>query len=153
MPYGSNITTSIFGRRLGLQNMSTGQTGGSRGAREYAVGPDAFRLGVTTAETTSSNLPADGVSYLTSSVSSGVYTLDPPVPGVEKVLHFGTSAGTLYVKTANGETFDSSLGSSFTVFKSTQLIKGTVRLMGLTTAVWGLPPGLSTASFSLTTTT
>lgn len=153
MAHGSNITTSIFGRRLGLQNMSTVQTGSGRGAREYMVGPEAFRVGVTTAESTSSNLPPDGVSFLTSSVSSGVYTLDPPVPGVEKVLHFGTSGATVYVKTAGGETFESSLGSSFTVFKSTQNVKGTVRLMGLTTSLWGLAPGLSSASFALSTTT
>jgi hypothetical protein len=152
MAHGNNITTSIFGRRLGLQSMSSAQTGSGRGAREYLVGPEGFRLAVTTAESTASNLPPDGVSFLTSAVSSGVYTLDPPIPGVAKVLHFGTSGATVYVKTG-GETFESSQGSSFTTLKSTQNVKGTVHLIGLTTAIWGMAPGLSTASFVLSATT
>jgi hypothetical protein len=153
MPYGSNIKTSILGRRLGLQEMSSAQTGSGRGSREYLVGPEAFRNLVTTADTTASNLTPDGVSFISSAVSSGVYTLDPPVPGVYKALHFGTTGATNYVKTANGETFQSSQGTTFSVIKSTQNVVGTLILLGLTTAVWGMAPGLSTASFALSTTT
>lgn len=155
MAYPDKSLPSIFGRRLGLQPMSTTQTGSGRAGSvpDFVVGAEAVRMGVTTAETTATNLAAYGVSYITSSVSSGVYTLDPPIPGVEKVLHFGTTGATNYVKTANGETFQSSQGSTFSVIKSTQNIVGSLRLMGLTTAIWGMAPGLSTASFALSTTT
>jgi hypothetical protein len=155
MSFADKIVTSLFGRRFGLQPMSTNVSGSGRAASapDFLVGPEALRMGVTTAETTATNLAAYGVSYITSSVSSGVYTLDPPIPGVDKVLHFGTTGATNYVKTANGELFQSSQGSTFSILKSTQNVIGTVRLMGLTTAIWGVAPGLSTASFALSTTT
>ena len=153
MAFTDKILTSIFGRRIGLQLMTTAQTGGSRGAQEFLVGPEALRQGVSTAETTSVNLHPFGVSLITSASSSGVYTLDPPIPGVRKTLAFQTTGATNYVKTANGETFLSSQGTTFSVLKSTQNVVGTVMLTGLTTAIWGVNPGLSTASFALSTTT
>lgn len=155
MSYGSNITKSIFGRQLGLQTMSTNVSGSGRTGSQpdFLVGAEQIRMGVSTAETTATNLAAFGVSYITSAASSGVYTLDPPIPGVQKVLHFGTTGATNYVKTANGETFQSSQGSTFSVLKSTQNVIGSLVLFGLTTAVWGVAPGLSTASFALSTTT
>lgn len=155
MSWLRNVNTSIFGNRLGLQILTSGVSGSARGgaAPDVVVGPEDVKLGVTTAETTSTNLAAYGVSYLTSAASSGVYTLDPPIPGVRKVVVFGTTGATIYVKTANSETFVSTLGTSFTVAKSTQNAMATLNLIGLTTALWGAPYGLSTASLSLTTTT
>lgn len=155
MSYENNIKTTLMGRRIGLQEMSSGVTGSGRtGARpEMLVGPEALRTVVSTADTTATNMAAYGASYITSAVSSGVYTLDPPIPGVAKVLHFGTTGATNYVKTANGETFQSSQGTTFSVLKSTQNVVGSVQLFGLTTAIWGMAPGLSTASFVLSTTT
>jgi hypothetical protein len=155
MAYGDKGLPTLYGRRCGLQPMSTTVSGSGRAGSnpDFLVGVEAVRLGVTTAETTATNLAAYGVSYITSSVSSGVYTLDPPIPGVEKFVHFGTTGATNYVKTANGELFQSSQGSTFSVIKSTQNVVGTLRLMGLTTAIWGVAPGLSTASFALSTTT
>ena len=155
MAFSDKYTTSIFGRRLGLQAMSTNMTGSGRTGSnpDFVVGAEAVRMGVSTSESTDTNLAAFGVSFITSAVSSAVYMLDPPIPGVEKVLHFGTTGATNYVKTANGETFQSSQGTTFSVLKSTQNIVGSVRLIGLTTAVWGMAPGLSTASFALSTTT
>ena len=155
MAYGDKGLPTLYGRRLGLQPMTTNVSGSGRtgSSPDMLVGAEAIRAGVTTAETTATNLPAFGVSYITSSVSSGVYTLDPPIPGVNKVLHFGTTGATNYVKTANGETFQSSQGSTFSVIKSTQNIVGSLQLFGLTTSIWGVAPGLSTASFALSTTT
>ena len=53
MAFNDRITTSLRGRRLGLQIMSTAQTGSSLGQHEFLVGPEALREGVTTAATTS----------------------------------------------------------------------------------------------------
>lgn len=151
MAWQNLITTTLFGRRFGLQQLTTSQSGGLKQA-DFLVGAEAVKHGVTTAETTSANLPAYGVSGL-GAVSSGVYTLDPPIPGVQKFLSFASTSLGSYVKTANGETFQSSQGTTFSVLKSTQNVVGTVQLVGLSTGVWAVLAGLSTSSFALSTTT
>lgn len=147
MSYGDRILTSIYGRRLGLQNLSTAQSGG-RAPFDVLVGAEQVRLGTSTAESTGTNLQAFGVSVMagTTAGSSSVYVLDPPVPGVEKKLVFGSTSITLYLKTANSETFLSTLGSSFTTLKSTQNAGASIGLVGLTTAVWAVLCPISTGS-------
>jgi hypothetical protein len=159
MAFKDKIMTSLFGRRFGLQNMSTVQTGGSRGDLEFLVGPEALRQGASTAETTSTNLSAAGISVApgTSAASSAVYTLDPPIPGVKKTIMGGTANGLVYIKTANSETIISTLGSTNTTVKVSS-IGGSFELMGLTTAIWlglGLTSGTSSqaSGFGLTTST
>ena len=134
MAYGNKILTSLFGRRLGLQRISTSESGGSAG--EYLVGPDDFRVGTNTAETTSTNLKAHGYSgnLGTSAASSAVYTIDPPIPGVRKVIASSTANGPVYVKTASGVII-SSAGSTDTTVKLSTL-GNAVELVGLTTAIW-----------------
>ncbi len=136
MAFKDKIRTSIHGRRLGLQGMTTGESGGSRGEQEYLVGPEALRGNVSTAETTSTNLHPHGVSKLVSSsaASSQVYTIDPPIPGVRKVILNSTDA-VAYVKTANDETIVSSKGSTNTVV--TMPVGGAACVLeGFTTAQW-----------------
>lgn len=157
MGYFTNgIYTSVFGRRFGLSGLSSVQSGSARGTREYLSGPEDVRRTVTS-ETTATNLPPDGVSRVngTSAASSAVYTLDPPIPGVMKVLSFeSTSQGPIYVKTANGETFISTQGTTFSIIKSTGNTVGTLFLMGITTAIWGFAnASVSSGSFALSTTT
>jgi hypothetical protein len=155
MSWANRITTSLFGNRFGLQSMTTNISGTGRSGPQpdFLAGPEDLRLGVTTSESTATNLAAYGMSYLTSAATSGVYTLDPPIPGVRKSIIFGTTAATIYVKTANSETFMSSLGTSMTVAKSTQNIFGALHLVGLTTSQWAVSFGLSSASLSLSTST
>lgn len=145
--YGNKITTSIHGRRLGLQTMSTGETGGSRGPVEFLVGPEDIRKGVTTGESTGTNLPAWGVSSVfgTSVASTPVYTLDPPIPGVLKTIRFASTDSDIYVKMASGVTIaGTSLGTTIcTVIKSSG--GGNMQLMGLTTALYGALEQSSTA--------
>lgn len=146
MAYGNNIITSIFGRRLGLQPMSTAQTGASKAA-EFLVGPEALREGVTTAETTSTNLAPYGVSFVngTSAASSSVYTLDPPIPGVRKTIVFSSANTPMYVKTANGEKIRTTADSTVATVISSTLTGAVVELIGLTTALWGLLTNGTTA--------
>lgn len=157
MSWASNALTSIFGRRLGLNTVTTASGGGTV-ASEYLVGPEDLRVGVTTAESTGTNLKAFGVSncYGTSAGSSSVYTLDPPIPGVRKYVAFSSTANGVYLKTANSETFLSTVGSSFTTIKSTA--GGCLELMGFTTAIWlafDLTSGTSSqaSGFGLSTST
>ncbi len=159
MAYNDKFKTSIRGRRLGLNAVSSAQSGGSHGEREFLAGPDGFREECSTSESTGTNVKAHGISHIlgTSAASSSVFTLDPPIPGVEKMLYFGSTGDRgCYVKTKNSETIHSTVGSSHTTIKSTK--GGVCRLIGVTTAMWaglGLTSGTSSnaGGFSLTTST
>lgn len=144
--YGDKIITSIYGRRFGLQIMTTAQNGGRLDA-ELAVGPDAWReqvgtgLGASTAgESTGTNLRPWGVSFLngTSAASSSVYVIDPPIPGVRKTVVFSSANTPQYLKTKNGETFRTSADSTIATVIMSTLTGATVELIGLTTGLWGL---------------
>ncbi|TXJ25393.1 MAG: hypothetical protein E6Q24_14780 [Chitinophagaceae bacterium] len=135
MAFNSKILTSIFGRRLGLQRLSTAQSGGAQQS-EFLVGPDDFRVGVSTAETTSTSLKPHGVSMNlgTSAASSAVYTLEPPIPGVRKWLASSTANGPAYVNTS-GAVIVSSVGSTQATIRLSTT-GNPVELIGLTTALW-----------------
>lgn len=145
--YGNKITTSIYGRRLGLQLLSTSESGGSRGPAEFLVGPKDLRADVTTGESTATNLSAWGVSTIlgTSAASTTVYTLDAPIPGVRKVIRFGSTDSALYVKMASGCAIS---GTSLATTGATVIRSsggGQAELIGLTTALYGAMQVSSTA--------
>lgn len=154
----NRLVTTIFGRRLGLVPLSSGQSGSGRSGEvpDLMVGPESLQLGINTG-TTSRNLPAYGVSNVggTSAASSAVYTLDPPIPGVAAWLNFNSSAnGPSYVKAANGETIVSSQGTTMSVIKSTNgAANGMLLLMGITTSIWATLSGISSGTFAFTTST
>jgi hypothetical protein len=149
--WSDKALTSIFGRRIGLQRLTSAQD--ARKA-EVMVGPEAFRTYATTGDSTGTNLAPYGVSLLTTVASSCVFVLDPPIPGVTKTLVFGsTGAAAMYVRTANSETIISTLGSSHTTLKSTAGNGGTVTLQGVTTAIWAWVGTASTVIAAATTTT
>jgi hypothetical protein len=151
MAWYDKITTSLYGRRLGLQRLSSAQDARKN---EVLVGAEAFRSYATTGDSTGTNLAPYGVSLLTTVSSSCVFVLDPPLPGVHKTLVFGsTGGGAMYVKTANSETIVSTLGSSFTTLKSTAGNGGTVSLMGITTAIWAWTGAASSIIAAATTST
>lgn len=139
MAYGDQRNTSIHGRRLGLQLLTTGVTGG-RAAFEVLVGAEQTRAGVTTDDTTGTNVTPYGVSFLngTSAASSSVYVLDPPIPGIRKTVVFTSATTPQYLKTKNGETFRTSADSTVATVISSTLTGAVVELIGLTTAIWGL---------------
>jgi hypothetical protein len=161
MAYNARILTSIYGRRMGLQNMSSAQTGAT-GFREFLVGPEDIRKEVTTADSTGTYLKSHGVSYLSSALSAVgttvVFRLEPPIPGVEKTIVFGsTGAAAMSEKifvtcsTGGGEVIQSSAGSTATVMASS--VGLTVRLMGVTTGIWSLLSPTTAAGLALTTST
>jgi hypothetical protein len=112
-----------------LQNMSTGESGGSRGSREYLVGPEALRANATTADTTSTNLDPFGVSRLSS--AGGTFTIDPPIPGVTKTI--AMSSGTV-LSVGDDQSLFSSAGSSHTTI--TTSAPAVLELVGLSSALW-----------------
>lgn len=159
MAFNSKYTVSLHGRRFGIQHLSSGESGGSRGSVDLLVGPEALRAEVSTADTTAINLNAFGVSVLpgTSAGSSSVYTLNPPIPGVMKTIMGTTANGPFIIKTANSETIHTTAGTSFTTVEISS-IGGGFSLVGVTTAIWmglGLTSGTSSnaSGFILTTST
>lgn len=159
MAYETNATTSLLGRRLGLQTMSTTQTGtGVAGRRpEFVVGAEDIRKEVTTADTTATNLKPYGMTVLSTGLSAdatAVFAMDPPIPGVEKTIVWrsttiGTMASKIFVTgSANLQT---SGGSSFTCVASSA--GAVLRLIGLTTSLWGVVNGTTGAGFTYTTST
>ena len=141
MSNNSGIVTSVHGRRLGLQQMSSAQTGSVAGRKsEFLVGPDELKVGVTTAETTSTNLTAYGISWLvgSSAGSSSVFTIDPPIPGVRKTVVFTSGSLPVYLKTAGGETFRTSADSTIATVISSTLTGCVIELIGISTAIYGL---------------
>jgi hypothetical protein len=149
MAFRDRIRENLWGRRLGLEVLSSVKTGSTQNVPlDLLVGPEAIRMDVTTAETTSINLKAYGLSNL-STESSGVHTLDPPIPGIPKTI-VCTGGATEYVKTRNAETIESSRGSTFTTMKWSAY--GVVHLLGLTTARWlglNLSSGTSSQASSI----
>lgn len=154
MSYQDKIITSIYGRRIGLQTLTTAQHGG-RLTANLLVGPDAgVRENVTTAEATGTAVLAYGVSFLngTSAASSSVYVIDPPIPGVRKTVVFSSVNTPVYLRTKNAETFRTSADSTIATVILSTLTGATVELIGLTTAMWGLlTNGTSVISRAATT--
>lgn len=128
--FSSAINTSLRGRELGIQRLTTSECGGRLPAHFLAGTVIGIRGEVTSAETTSANLLAYGFSQL-STGSSAVHTLDPPIKGVAKTI-FSSGASTNFVKTANSETIETSAGSTFTTVRFVG--PGTLSLIGVTTA-------------------
>lgn len=153
-----NVDTSIHGRRLGLQKLSSNASGSNHGTREFLVGPDAYRENVTTSNSTATNVRAWGVQYLPSSSvgSSQVYSLDPPIPGIT-VTVVNSTKGTIYLRAST----DASITVWSTQESSACVIKasshgGIYQLVGISTARWGgigLTSGTSSNSGTFITST
>jgi len=157
--YGSQANTSLYGRRIGLQILSTSITGASQGPSDALVGP-AVRHDVSTAETTATSIPAQGYTMLsgTSVASTPVFMLDPPIPGIRKTIYFLSTDSHISVRTKNGEAISgTSLGNTGAGFATVVRSSGggVVDLVGLTTAVWGAlsfsSSAVNTMRFSATT--
>ncbi len=163
MPYQTFITTTLFGRRFGLQTMTTNQSGAGLAGRqpEFLVGPEDIRKEVTTADSTATSLKAWGNSVLSTGLSAdatAVFRLDPPIPGVEKtIVWLSTTIGTMSAKifatisTGNGGGFQTSGGSSFSCVASSA--GAVLRLIGLTTSLYGVVNGTTASGFTFSTTT
>jgi hypothetical protein len=153
---GANMT-SIYGRRLGLSNLSTSMSGATKGPLEFLQGMDGIRKPMSTAETTDVAMNPSGVSVIvgTSAASTPVFTLAPPIPGVRKEIVFGSTDSALYVKMSSGVTIaGTSLGNTgCAAIRSSG--GGAVELMGVTTALyWALNVSsttVNTVGFAATT--
>jgi hypothetical protein len=141
--------TSIHGRKLGLQILSTVITGGSQGEKTALVGAP-YRSDISTGESTGTGIPAHGMTILvgTSVASTPVFQLDPPIPGMIKTIYFGSTDSHLIIKTKGGEAIaGTSLGNTGAGFATAVHSSGggVFKLVGLTTGVWGALAASSSA--------
>ena len=149
MPYGSGVVTSVHGRRLGLQAMATAATGATKPTpQEFIVGPEDIRLGVTTSESTGTPMQASGISWLvgTTAASTPIFQIAPPIPGVHKLIYFGSTDSAIYVRpsVATHAFAGTSLGATGCgAIRSSG--GGFVELVGITTALYGVLNVSSTA--------
>ena len=149
--------TSIYGRRVGLQVLSSNQSGAvSVPLGEFLIGPDGVRLEVVT-ETNSKRVKAVGASLLTTlATTQNKYTIDPPIVGGHKFIGFGTTsiASDIQLNTgANTWTFSTTVCTTCTKINSTQGCQVWVHMIGLTTARYGIVGGLSSAMLNSTAST
>jgi hypothetical protein len=115
---------------------------------------------VTTGDSTATYLKAYGISYLSTGLvtdATAIFRLDPPIPGVEKTIVWGsTTVGTMSAKifvtisTGVGQ-FQTSGGSSFSCVASSA--GAVLRIVGVTTSIYATVAGATLQGFSYTTTT
>jgi len=163
MAWHSFITTSLLGRRVGLQTMSTTYTGTGASGRqpEFIVGAEDIRKESSTADSTGTYLKPYGISLLTTGLSADttpVFRMDPPIPGVEKTIVWGsttimTMGSKIFVtnSTGGGAVFQTTSSSSNTCVASS--VGNVMRLVGVTTALWAVVVGSTPSGFAYTTTT
>ena len=163
MAWGQFIQTSIFGRRFGLQSVTTNISGSAVSGRTFdlLLGPEALKQYVSSSETTSTNLPPYGVSILTTGAGGStctLYKLDPPIPGVEKtivIVSTNTATNMVYVQTSTAATicFTSTAGSTLCTISSSGGSQTAFKMVGVNSTQWGTVSPLTTAVYGLTTST
>lgn len=128
----SDILTSIFGRRLGLD------------INEFLVGPKDHKVPVTAATSATSGtiIPNYGFTTLLSATGLIPWQLQAPEPGVRKELTAtGSAAG---VVTLVSGTFQTSASSTQTALTFSSSYANTVSLMGISTSVYEISRALTT---------
>jgi hypothetical protein len=154
--------TSIFGRRLGLQQLTSSISGSTINPQgEFLIGPDAFRAQVSSGETMAVKLRPWGVSFIstttTAATTSTIYELEPPIPGVTKTLVFGstnTATNMVSVRASTGATicFLSTVGSTHCVASSSGGSQAAIHLMGVNSTSWAILGAVSTGTILFSTT-
>ncbi len=133
MAFKNRLVETMWGRRFGLQKLSSVESGSTDDeVKDFLAGPAGVRVDVTNPETTAVPLKAVGLSVL-STGSSAVHELNPPIPGIFKTI-MSSGGSTSYVKTRNGETIESSRGSTYNTLQF--VAEGIALLQGLTTGRW-----------------
>jgi len=138
----SSIKTSLYGRRVGLDNDG------------YLVGPPSIKVQVeditTTSATTASAYGYTKVSGLASSQGPVQHNLPHPVVGVEKTLILAcTSTGSQQFLCQSGESIVSASDGSTKALINLLGPGGSITLVGVTTSQWAVRGGAGYSSTAL----
>ena len=149
---GYKPTTSLYGRRFGLQALSSAQTGARRIPVDFLVGDNlgGFRqeLQTATSDTTGTNIKGWGITSV-DTTTDDTWLLDNPIKGVTKMIWTGsTSTGIRTIKRKDSTfAIQSSAASTLT----TIIAQGgglMLTLLGLSSALYCVisrPTGFSSA--------
>ena len=153
------IRTSIYGSRLGLDTTAdeANVVGGSLARGGMLVGMPGIRLPIQTISTTVvSSIYASGYVEFSATTGSS-YMLKAPIPGCEVIFHQTSTSTIGFIVASSGANFNTTTGSSPNVVN----IHGqgaSLRLVGLSTALWGVlsyvpssSNGISTAFINFST--
>ena len=167
----NNILTSVYGRRLGLQLISSSVTGQSTSIATAApgrtadllAGPDAFKEVInSTKATTTYSLTAFGIDILTTNASAATtaarYILDKPIPGVHKYIIFPSSQTAVsYQVVASTDAsicFDpatTGFGSTNCIITSSDGGRVALHLLGINSTRWAILSPCTTSAIRLCT--
>lgn len=149
----SQITVSVFGRRLGFSLGNSSDSGEAR----FLTGPKGIRVPITaltTGSTVEEDIPAYGIVTFGTSTTGGTtfHSLLSPVPGAEvQLINLSTGYQQVWLNggantTAVVGVAQGSEGVYLTTATSIKLTgKGSwARLTGLTTAVWAVNAQINT---------
>jgi hypothetical protein len=141
-----NIRTSIYGRRLGLDNTSD-NVAGARQRGGFLVGFAGARLPIQAVTTTAaSTLYPSGYIELATNPSTQAFAA--PIPGAEvTVTQTATSTAGIQLRLTNGN-FNTSTGSSANQITFWGL-GASVRLAGLSTAIMAVISGLGQSTLQV----
>ena len=127
----NNVLTSIYGRRLGLQR------------DESLVGPIGLKQVIEDIQTTvPTTVLAYGITRILTSGSSQLsqHLLPAPIPGIDKTIILQTTSTgmQMFLSTANGAAIISASDGTTKAVLNMNGPGGSVTLVGLTTALWGV---------------
>jgi len=149
------IRKSIFGRLLGISStgglvMGVSSTGGvGAGSSDVAMaaqmwGPEMVQT--IGAGATLTKIVNSGVTiFTTASSAAAIYSIDAPVPGVEKKLLFRGLGSTLITLNTTAATIvfhhpatGASVASTTLIYTSSTLAPAAVYMVGESTLIWGI---------------
>ncbi len=150
-------TTNLYGRRFGLQALSSGQTGAARGPVDFLVGGKLggvrHEVQAATSDTTGTNITGWGVTTVDTTTNDG-WLLDNPIAGVEKVIHTGsTSTGIRTIKRKDSTFAIQTSANSSSVTIAAQGGGLTLTLIGISSALYGIKSRPASTELDINVTT
>jgi len=130
----SQILTSIYGRRLGLD-----KDGMLCGAGAYRTPVTA----ITSADLGGSNIPAYGQVTLQSASAGSTFQMDPPIPGVSVEL-VNISTGGFAISLESGTILQATGSATNTITFTASSSGQSIGLTGISTALYKLDKALTT---------
>jgi len=153
---GYKPTTSLYGRRFGLQALSSAQTGAQRIPVDFLVGANFGGLRqevqAATSDTTGTNIRGWGITTV-DTTTDDTWLLDNPIAGVEKLLYTGSTSTGIRTIIRKDSTF--AIRSSANSTNIGLIAQGggiMIGLMGISSAIYALMTTHGTTEVALSVT-
>ena len=139
---GYKPTTSLYGRRFGLQALSSAQTGARRIPVDFLVGDNMggvrHELQAATSDTTGTNITGWGITVVDTSTND-TWLLDNPIAGVKKILYTGSTSTGIRTIMRKDATFAIRTSAASTLTTIVAQAGGKIiELLGISSAIYAL---------------